>query len=327
MTSWHPLGTLPPLTTEEWEVEFQRYQTFPEYQQRQSMDLSEFKYIYFWEYAHRMMGRTIGLAFCLPWAYLTVRNRIPSGYQPRLALLCGFGGLQGVVGWWMVQSGLGEDRRGDSHQIRVQPTRLATHLGLAMFTYSGLVWTALDIFKLPHFQNKAAEMPPRILEVAKSLRWGGAALAGLTFTTILSGALVAGNDAGRAYNTFPKMNDQWIPEEYDPKNFTHNTATTQWNHRVLGTTTAATALAMSAVGLRRPQLLTPQTRKALVGIGVATSAQFGLGLVTLLNYVPIGLAALHQLGSVLVLTTSLYLVHSVRYVTRPALRKVAQSVP
>ena len=106
MTSWSPLGTLPPMSNGEWQTEFDRYKSFPEWQQRQSMNLSEFQYIYAWEYGHRMLGRFVGLAFCVPWAYFSLRGQIPPGYQGRMVGLLGMGGTQGLVGWWMVKSGL-----------------------------------------------------------------------------------------------------------------------------------------------------------------------------------------------------------------------------
>ena len=316
MTDWSPTGSLPPLSLQEWHDEFAKYQTFPEWQQRQHMTLREFQYIYAWEYGHRMLGRCVGLAFGVPWLYLTWRRRIPPGLQPRLLGLGLLGATQGVVGWWMVQSGLGEDRRGEQHQIKVQPIRLATHLSLAMITYGALVWTALDVLRWPH---RAA--------MVGSSRWltqcriGAVAVTGLTFVTVVSGALVAGNDAGRAYNTFPTMNGQWIPLElYElqpwTRSLTEHTATVQWNHRVLATTTAVTGLSLVAVGLRRPSLLTPQIRQGLWALGVTVTGQFALGVVTLLNYVPIGLGVAHQLGSVAVFTSGVYLAHSFRYVAR-----------
>ena len=119
------------MTMDEWQAEFRRYQEFPEWQQRKSMTLDEFKFIYAWEYGHRMLGRCVGLVFAVPWMYFTARGMIPKGYQPRMFALLAMGGTQGLVGWWMVKSGLGDDRRGDSKEIRVKPIRLATHLSMA----------------------------------------------------------------------------------------------------------------------------------------------------------------------------------------------------
>jgi len=333
MTSWSPLGSLPPTTDEEWQKEFARYKTFPEWQQRKSMTLSEFKFIYGWEYGHRMLGRTVGLIFVLPWAYFTVRGRIPAGYQKRMAGLLAMGGTQGLVGWWMVKSGLGDDRRGDKREIRVRPVRLATHLTMAVATYGALLWTGLDILGLPHKQtmiDQASKLSKEALKQATRLRTGSLHLTALTGLTIVSGALVAGNDAGRAYNTFPKMNDEWIPSEIDEmtpwyKNLYENTATVQFNHRVLGMSTAAGALGLVAVGLSpaRASLITPQARMGLYAVGGAALGQVTLGVATLVNYVPLSLAAAHQIGSIVVFSSGMFLAHSLRY-ARPALTRLSR---
>jgi cytochrome c oxidase assembly protein subunit 15 len=327
MTDWKVLGGLPPLNQQEWQDEFDRYKTFPEWQQRQSMTLEEFQYIYYWEWSHRMLGRTVGLVFGLPWLYWTARGGIPPGFQPRMVGLFLMGGTQGLVGWWMVKSGLGEDRRGERHEIRVKPVRLAAHLTMAVATYSALVWTGLDLWSLPHDNKRLAEYASSLgkeaLRQANLLRIKSLFLAGLTAVTITSGALVAGQDAGLAYNTFPTMDGEWIPStliELSPwhRNLLENTATVQWNHRVLGTTTAVTALSLATMGLRRRSALTPQARGGLVAVGAAASAQFALGVTTLLAHVPLPLAAAHQLGAVLTLTSGLYAAHALRY-ARPSL--------
>lgn len=334
MTDWSPLGSLPPLTEEAWQAEFERYKEFPEWQQRKNMTLSEFQYIYGWEYGHRMLGRTVGLIFVLPWAYLSLRGRIPAGYQKRMVGLLAMGGTQGLVGWWMVKSGLGDDRRGDKHEIRVRPIRLATHLSMAVATYGALLWTGLDILGLPHKQtvmDQASKLSKEALKQAARLRVGSLGLTALTGITIVSGALVAGNDAGRAYNTFPKMDGEWIPSEIGEltpwyKNLSENTATVQFNHRVLGISTAASALGLVALGLSpaRAALITPQARMGLYAVGAAALGQVTLGITTLLYYVPISLAAAHQVGSVVVFSSGVYLAHSLRY-ARPGLARLSGS--
>mmetsp|Transcript_18274 Transcript_18274/g.26234 ORF Transcript_18274/g.26234 Transcript_18274/m.26234 type:complete len:391 (-) Transcript_18274:28-1200(-) len=333
MTTWHPLGSLPPLSSEEWQSEFDRYKQFPEWTQRKSMTLGEFKHIFWWEYGHRMMGRCVGLVFCLPWLYFTARGRIPNGYQPRMFTLCAMGGMQGVVGWWMVKSGLGDDRRQEKSEIRVKPVRLATHLTMAFATYGALCWTGWDIFALGHDDNalkkQISKMSRDALTHASRLRAASIALTGLTAVTVVSGALVAGNDAGRAYSTWPKMGDHWIPPEVYGGNktldrkITEDTATVQFNHRILGMTTAATALGILA--LAKPNVMTPQARNGIYAVGLAATGQMTLGIYTLLNYVPISLAAVHQLGGVVVFTSGLYLVHSLRYV-RPALLRTVKHI-
>lgn len=328
MTTWSPLGSLPPITQQQWEEEFSLYKQYPEWEQRKSMTLSEFKYIYGWEYGHRMLGRTVGLVFCLPWAYFSLRGRIPAGYQGRMVGLLAMGGTQGLVGWWMVKSGLGDDRRGDKHEIRVKPVRLATHLTMAVATYGALLWTGLDILALPHqptIAEEASRLGKNALRQAARLRTGSLHLTALTGLTIVSGALVAGNDAGRAYNTFPKMDGMWIPSgisDLTPwyRNLYENTATVQFNHRVLGVSTATGALGLVAMGLSpaRAALITPQARLGLQALGVAAVGQVTLGITTLLWYVPISLAVAHQIGSIVVFSSGIYLAHSLRY-ARPAL--------
>jgi len=333
MTDWSPLGSLPPTSTEQWEREFARYKEFPEWQQRKSMTLSEFKFIYGWEYGHRMLGRAVGLCFALPWMYFTLRRKIPAGYQKRMVGLLCMGGTQGLVGWWMVKSGLSDDRRNEKREIRVRPVRLTAHLSMALATYGALLWTGFDILGMPHSQEKlkdaVSKMSKEALRHARVLRTKSLALSGLTFLTVASGGLVAGNDAGRAYNSFPKMGDDWIPPEFmelNPwhRNFIENSATVQFNHRILGMATAVTALSLAAIGLSpsRALALTPQARKGLYAVGIAATAQASLGIVTLLSYVPISLAAAHQLGSIVVFTSSLYLGHALRY-ARPAITRSA----
>lgn len=329
MTTWHPLGSKPPMTTEEWETEFGRYKMYPEWEQRKAMTLNDFKYIYAWEYGHRMLGRCVGLVFVIPWAYFSMRGLVPAGYQPRMVGLLCMGGGQGLVGWWMVKSGLGEDRRGDQKEIKVKPYRLATHLSMAFATYAALLWTGWDILSLQNTQlwkEGIRSMTKEALRHATKLRIGAFAVTGLTAITIVSGALVAGNDAGRAYNTYPKMNDEWIPHDIvalSPwtRNLTENTATVQFNHRVLGTATALGALTLFGIG--KGSLVTPQVRNGLLAVGLAATGQMTLGVVTLLNYVPISLAAAHQLGAAVVMTSGLYLCHSLRY-AKPALIQAAK---
>lgn len=290
-----------------------------------------------------MLGRLVGLVFAAPCAYFFARGQIPSVFRGRMAVLFTMGGTQGLVGWWMVKSGLTEDRRGDKNQIRVSPYRLATHLSMAIGTYSLLLWTAFSIFQYP---NEFSHTKPPILQfsqslsrealrLAKRLRLGAIAFSSIAGITAISGAFVAGNDAGRAYNTFPKMDGHWIPpfQHMFPlqpiwRNLFETTPTVQWNHRVLGITTATSAAALSAIGLFASRgtavaILTPQTRLGLCFVGAAGLGQASLGIVTLLNYVPISLAAAHQLGSLVVLSSGIYAVHTLRYASPAVLARIA----
>ncbi len=344
MTDWKPLGSRPPMNTDEWEDEFSRYKQFPEFEQRKGMTLDEFKYIYYWEWGHRMLGRVVGICFAAPWAYFAMRGKIPPGYSNRMKVLFAMGGTQGLVGWWMVKSGLGEDRRGDRKEIRVSPYRLAAHLGMAFSTYSLLLWTGLGIMQYPNDNKSGKNSISKVMELSKSLskdaivyakriRGGAIVVSSLTAITVASGAFVAGNDAGNAYNTFPKMNDQWIPIEdmidsnLSPiyRNWFENTAMVQWNHRVLGTSTAVSALALAGIGIFHPvtrNVLTPQVSRGLTLLGGVAVGQMSLGIATLLNYVPIGLAAAHQLGSIVVLSSGIYVVHSLRYVSPLVIKEI-----
>ncbi|KAL7529459.1 hypothetical protein ACHAWF_002988 [Thalassiosira exigua] len=390
MTDWRPLGSRPPISDEEWNVEFERYRQSPEWEQRRSMSLAEFKYIYYWEWGHRMLGRFVGLVFGGGWAYFTwvhrpqlpssplppstatassliafpkgIASAIPPGYQPRLALLFAMGGAQGLVGWWMVRSGLGEDRRGDRNEIRVSPYRLAAHLGMAAGTYSLLLWTGLGALSYPAdrygtsgasesgsslLRQYARKLSPAALEHARRTRLGVLSAVGLTGLTIASGAFVAGNDAGRAYNTYPLMDGRWVPwdDMVDPakspawRNAFETTAAVQFEHRVLGTCTALTAAGAAIYGLfggRGPSVAggaaakapplpsaTPQARRALAALGTAAAAQMSLGIATLVHYVPVPLAACHQLGSLVVLTSGVCAAHALRYAGRGAVATAA----
>lgn len=337
MTDWKPLGSLPPITAEEWQIEFERYKNFPEFEQRKSMTVEEFQFIYYWEWGHRMLGRFAGVCFAAPFAYFAVRRKIPKGYYPRMWTLFAMGGTQGLVGWWMVKSGLGEERRGDRKEIRVSPYRLASHLSMAFATYSLLFWTGLDLLH-PASRLKAVASSlsknAKLLRNARMLRTGSIGVTALTALTAASGGFVAGNDAGRAFNTFPKMNDQWIPlsemvdETLQPVylNLFENTATVQWNHRALAMSTAASVFGLAGVGILHPrfrQVLTPQAKRALTAMGVTAAGQVTLGISTLLMYVPIPLAAAHQLGSLVLLSSGLYAVHSFRYVSPTVLRSLS----
>lgn len=336
MTDWKPLGSLPPRSDSEWTIEFDRYRQYPEFQQRQSMTLDEFKYIYFWEWGHRMLGRFVGVCFAAPLTYFAVKNKIPKGYYPRMFTLLTMGGTQGLIGWWMVKSGLGEDRRGDRKEIRVSPYRLATHLTMAFSTYSLLLWTGLDLLHpSSRLKSIASSLSKDAIRKLRYVRSGSIGVTTLTAITAISGAFVAGNDAGNAYNTFPLMADQWIPwdvmidESIQPlyRNIFENTATVQWDHRALAITTASSMLGLSTMALSKnfSPLLTPQARRGIIVMTTAGIGQVCLGISTLLLYVPINIAAAHQLGSLALLSSGLYVVHSLRYVSPRVIQSISKS--
>eukprot|EP00793_Prasinoderma_coloniale_P004498 PRCOL_00000259-RA len=310
MTKWKFVGTLPPLTQEEWEEEFTLYKASPEFRKMHSwMTVEDFKPIFWWEYAHRMLGRGLGVAFAIPCAYFASRGMINAPLGRRLAALFVAGGSQGFVGWWMVKSGL-EEPESEHECPRVSPYRLATHLMCAFAIYTGLLWTAMSV----HVPTPA----PATADVAAALRRVrrlAHPLAGLVAVTAASGAFVAGLEAGRAYNTFPTMNGQWVPDEvWDMtplhKNFFENTALVQLDHRVLALSTFAASWATWFATRGLP--LTSGAAAALHLLPVAASAQAALGVATLLHAVPVSLGSAHQAGALTLFTIVVALMHATR---------------
>ena len=299
MVEWRPLiGTLPPLSEPEWQRVFALYRETPEYRYLNSgMSLAGFKEIFFWEWFHRLWGRLIGLVFAVPLLWFWIRGQVPRPLMPKLLGLLALGALQGVMGWYMVQSGLVD-------RPSVSQYRLAAHLGLAVLIYGLLVWLAFDLLSGP----RAASPAPSIRRHA----W--VSIACVT-ATILWGALVAGLDAGLAYNTFPLMNGYLLPPEAwgaTPAWLSpfETTAMVQFVHRWLDIATGLVVLALAW----RAWMGGPGGRaQALaLGSGVAVAVQIGLGIATLLLMVPTWLAALHQAGALVVLTLLLWLAFEVR---------------
>ncbi|CAJ1971546.1 unnamed protein product [Sphenostylis stenocarpa] len=324
MTDWKFTGTLPPLSDEEWLQEFDKYKQSPEYQRvNRGMKIEEFKFIYWMEYAHRMWGRALGVMFALPYSYFLHKRYITLRLGVRLSALFALGAGQGLIGWWMVKSGL-EEPPSEYSQPRVSPYRLAAHLTSAFAIYCGLFWTALSVV-MPE--------PP-----AESLTWvRGAAkvrilalpISVLVGLTAVSGAFVAGNDAGHAFNTFPKMGDTWIPEdifEMKPliRNFFENTSTVQLDHRILAT---ATLISMGILWWSTRKLDIHPAVKSVIGgtVGMAV-LQVTLGISTLLSYVPVSLGTAHQAGALTLLTFMLLLNHTVRRPSLSLLKSLPQVV-
>ena len=286
MVEWRPLmGTLPPLSAAEWQRVYELYLASPEYQEfNYGMDLAGFKTIFFWEYFHRLWGRLLGLAFAIPFLMLIIRGRVPNGFGGRLFGLLILGGLQGVIGWWMVKSGLTAD-------ATVSQYRLAVHLGMALVILALLLWTAFDI------RHGRAMMP----------RGHAAGTLGLVMVTILAGALVAGMDAGLLYNQYPLMGDGLIPVEYgDDGMFDafENPASAQFHHRWIAALAVLAVITLALRGRRYPASRTPATL-ALVFV----LAQFVLGIAVLLHGVPVSLGAMHQTGAVLLLASLVWTAH------------------
>ena len=225
IVEWQPIvGTLPPLTDAQWQETFAKYQLTPEFRQvNHAMTLAEFKGIFWWEYVHRLLGRAIGVAFLVPLLWFAARRRIPAGYGWILAGIFVLGGLQGAMGWYMVQSGLVDDPR-------VSQFRLTAHLGIALAIFAAMLWIGLSLVDPRREGTRGAAQ--------RATRRLAFAVAALVFVMALSGGFVAGIRAGFAYNTFPLMNGTFVPPEIlsiDPwwKNFFWNMATVQFDHRAL----------------------------------------------------------------------------------------------
>jgi cytochrome c oxidase assembly protein subunit 15 len=303
ITEWQPIvGTIPPLTAGDWDVAFAKYRATPEYRQvNQGMDLSEFQRIFWWEYFHRLLGRAIGLAFALPFAWFFVRRRIPPGYRARLAGILVLGGLQGALGWYMVKSGLVDDPR-------VSQFRLTAHLGLAFLIFAAMFWTALDLL----YGGRAT----RSDATARAARRMALALPVLVFLMVLTGGFVAGIRAGFAYNTFPLMNGAVIPPEIlmlDPwwRNFFYNMATVQFDHRLIAWALAI-AVPLFWWQVRRTPALPARGRSGASLLVALVALQVTLGILTLVNVVPLPLAAAHQAGALLVFAAALNVAHALR---------------
>ncbi|XP_031247196.1 cytochrome c oxidase assembly protein COX15-like [Pistacia vera] len=322
MTDWKFTGGLPPLSDEEWLQEFEKYKQSPEYKRvNKGMSIEDFKFIYWMEYVHRMWGRGLGIIFALPFSYFLRKGYITLRLGLRLSTLFALGAGQGLIGWWMVKSGL-EEPPSEYSQPRVSPYRLAAHLTSAFVIYSGLFWTALSVV-MPE--------PP-----AESVAWvhGAAKVKKLALPvsiivgiTAVSGAFVAGNDAGHAFNTFPKMGDTWIPDDVlDMKplirNFFENTSTVQLDHRILATTSL---FAISALWLSTRKLDIHPAVKSLIGTTFGMAAlQVTLGISTLLSYVPVSLGSAHQAGALTLLTFMILLNHTVRRPSASLLKSLPQ---
>jgi len=311
MVEWKPQVVRPPMSEEEWEVEFAKYRQFPEfYKLHPDMTLEEFKPIYWFEYSHRMLGRALGVIFAIPATYFVARGMIKKPLAPRLALLFCAGGAQGFIGWWMVRSGLEDVETGDDGIPRVSPYRLATHLTSAFAIYTTMAWTGMSVL-----QRVPATLSPEELQGVLRMRGIAKPLAVLIGVTAVSGAFVAGMKAGHHYNSFPLMDGQIVPEGYLEmrplyRNFFENIPTVQFDHRVLATTTFVSSWVMWATS--RGVVLPAPARLGTNLLVAATSGQFALGIITLLNAVPVSLGAAHQGGALTVFTVALYLLHTLR---------------
>lgn len=297
MVDWNPImGFIPPLNETDWNVAFEKYKLYPEYQLVNShFTLEEFKSIFFWEYLHRVIGRVIGLVFIIPFIYFLIRKRLSREVILQSLILLAMGGLQGFIGWWMVKSGLVKDPD-------VSHYRLATHLITAFLTFAYTFWVALGL----------------IYEDKKTLDFKGLRLVlyfifGATVIQIIYGAFVAGLNAGFVMNTFPKMGDQWINDSVTAlapfwTNFVEGIGGVQFVHRYLAYVVVSLILYF-AIACRKYELTIRQkiaTKTMLYAVGV----QFLLGVFTLLYAVPVWLGVVHQVGAFLLLASVVYVLHA-----------------
>ncbi len=290
IVEWKPVtGAMPPLSQSEWERAFEAYKLIPQYRQLNAgMNLSDFKTIFWWEWSHRLLGRIIGAVYLLPFLYFLWRGGMGAELRRRLWLIFGLGALQGAVGWWMVASGLSE-------RVEVSQYRLATHLVLALLIFAAIVWTL----------RRLGDRPP--LVVSSRMKVTSALLVVLTFVQLYLGALVAGLRAGLVYNTWPTIDGGFIPsgarlwfEAPWWRNLFENALTVQFEHRMTAYALLLLA-ALHAIDVVRAKALRAAIAGAVLLLAVVT-LQAVLGILTLLNQVPILLALSHQAVAIAVLT-------------------------
>ena len=302
MVEWRPLmGFLPPISNEEWIRVFSLYQKSPEFIEiNNAITLSDFKKIFWWEYIHRLWGRLIGLAFIIPFLWFLFKGLINRSLAPRLVLLFILGGAQGVLGWYMVKSGLVDEPE-------VSQYMLAAHLAFALLLYLGLIWTALEL-RYPKSKNGKS------YQISKSLNTLSALLFVFVFITIFSGALVAGTDAGFYFNTFPLMEGSIVPENYLPQPWYVSTfediGTVQFHHRIIAIITFI--IAIITWWHSRWIAIKKRARMAANILIIVALLQVTLGISTLVMGVPVALAVLHQTFAVLLLTASIWFVFELR---------------
>ncbi|MBA4274311.1 MAG: heme A synthase [Alphaproteobacteria bacterium] len=286
-------GIFPPLTQEGWEREFAEYQQSPEFTQKNfDFGVAEFKRIYWLEYIHRLLGRVVGLAFLLPFGYFLIRKALPPALIKRMAIATVLVGMQGLVGWIMVKSGL-ED------SPRVHPLKLAMHLSLALSLFGLLLWTWWQV----HARS-------RYLAVSRPFWF----MIRLTFVVIIVqvvlGALVAGNDAGLTYNTYPLMDGRLIPSSLghalaNGGPWVANTLIVQFFHRLGAHLLAGLCIVLFIMGMRYVEA---RIRYGVMYIAAACGVQFLLGVLTLIHVVPIGLASAHQMAAIILIAAILNLI-------------------
>lgn len=297
---WAPIvGALPPVSSAEWHRLFGLYQRIPQYHlMHTGFGLDGFKQIFWLEWSHRLLGRVIGLAYAVPLAVFLWRGSIPRGMRARLVGLLLLLGTQGAVGWFMVSSGFFADA------TSVEAWRLVLHLSLALTLFAAMLWSGLSLLR-----------PLRLRVWTGSARLF-AATSALIALTIVAGGFVAGLHAGLTYNTYPLMDGHVVPPGYAAltpfaRNLVANVAAVQFDHRLLATLTVALTFCTVVAGVREARRDRLRQRAA-IALGLVVAAQYALGVATLVNMVPTGLASLHQFNAVLVLAAVLVSLHLAR---------------
>lgn len=304
ITEWKPImGAIPPMSEAAWMEAFDKYKQIPEYALvNAGMSLSEFKFIFFWEWFHRLLGRFIGVAFAVPFVIFLVQKKIRKEMIPSLAILFLLGGAQGGLGWFMVMSGLVD-------RVDVSQYRLTAHLGFAVVLFIYALWVSLTLLK-----------PKAELNADGNAKTRGLATLSLFFVIavyiqILLGGFVAGLDAGIGFNTWPLIDGAFIPAGLYEGSFWHSSfervMTVQFHHRMGAY--LVTLIALVLVTLVWQAKPSADQRRVLLLLGLAVLAQVVLGIFTLIYFVPLSLGALHQGGALVVLGLALYLYYLLRY--------------
>lgn len=303
ITEWKVVtGTIPPLNEAQWMAEFEKYKQIPQYQQLNShFTLSDFKFIFFWEYIHRLFGRLIGVVFMIGFVFFYVKKAIPKHLMPKLLFMFVLGGIQGFLGWYMVSSGL-------TQNVRVSHIRLAIHLTFAFITFGYIFKVALgEIYAKPVDNGQGVT----------KFRQAAIVLLVLVTLQIIYGAFVAGSHAGMVYNTWPKMGDEWVPEsvgfalEKDgASSLINNVASLQFIHRMMA---YFITLYVLVLGYKIYNNGTSALKKAVVILELGILLQVVLGITTLLLQVPMWLGVLHQAVAFFLFAGCIYLVHRLRY--------------
>ena len=305
ITEWKVIsGSIPPLNEAQWMEAFEKYKQIPQFQQQNSnFELADFKFIYFWEFIHRLFGRLVGIVFLVGLIYFLWKKAVSVNLLLKLLFMFALGGIQGFLGWYMVSSGL-------TQNVRVSHIRLAIHLTFAFITFGCIFWVALSQL----FDREASNSS----DVTK-FRKAAKVLLGLLTLQIIYGAFVAGSKAGLVYNTWPKMYDRWVPEAIGYSfqkdgisSLINNLASVQFIHRGLAYLVAVITVILAYKICKLPNLH-PSQKLATYILLIGVFSQLILGIFTLLLNVPIVLGVLHQAFAFFLFAALIYLIHRLRY--------------